>query len=145
MTRRPVGYEAFCGELVGHGVTSGVVIKHRFCLQAIAAQSRSLPVEIDHDQLRLKFTLESASGSGKRRIECEFSSLSGRSTAVLAHLPPDATGWARSAPQRLSLITAPAAMLWLFPIEDDFTAWERFQVWVEGLWIKGKNMLSFTR
>ena len=121
--------------LLDAGVQAKAIIGHRFCLQALAASSRALPTEIDYDQISFTFELR----NGERRLLCKFSALSGW-TEVTGGIIKDGQSLCAIPASRLSMTSAPSLMLWLFPIEEDFTWWERLRTWFEQQWMKVRGI-----
>lgn len=133
MKKQPIGYLPLCEGLLNEGVPVSMIKKHRFVLQALAAGMYAAPVDIDHDQLGFTFAIENAGRFGERRAEYRFNALSG--IATVAREIQDGGPTIRFPSERLSMISALGTTLWVFPVEDDFTWWERLRIWIEARWL----------
>lgn len=126
---KPIGYEALCNALLDGGVTSKQIIKHRFLLQAIAAQARTLPTAVRTDLRSWRFELDFQ----KRSMRLELDNLSSTAT-LIQRQSGDADGRTiYYGPMRASFTTISDPLLWLYPLE--FTRFERLRIWLEQKWI----------
>jgi hypothetical protein len=124
---KPIGYEALCNALLDGGVTSKQIIKHRFLLQAIAAQARTLPVQVITDTSTWGFDLV-------WKDKTWGIALDNLSTKTSMHRVIRAqSSFTFSADRRAAVSNISDEMLWLYPLE--FTRFERLRIWLEQKWI----------
>jgi hypothetical protein len=135
MKKKPLGYLGLATSLLNEGVDPQAVIKHRFMLQALAAGTYTDPVDIDYDQTTFSFTLV----NGNRKALFKLFKLSSRAEVVLEEFDPKRANEIYYAGSRRkmrpSMVNATEITLWLWPVLDDLTWFERLRIWIEGRWI----------
>lgn len=136
MERRPIGYLGLCEQLLNEGVPVDGIKIHRFLLEALASQMYANPTDIDYDRGYFSFRIV---GRG-RSVVLLMSRLSSQALWTrYVHDPKDPFTSYDQGTCRASMLNAPEMMLWVFPIESQFTWWERFLVWIEKKWLRIKR------